>query len=315
MSQGRARRIAVTGASGFIGREVVRASVARGDDVVGIDVVATDLDGARSVTGDLTDPDGWAHAFDGVDLVVHTAAIVTEAGDRDRFVAVNVDGTRNVCEAAADAGVRRVVHVSSTVVYGDRFPAGTLRTESDPLVPTGGPYTDTKIAAEHAPLAVAARRGTQVTIVRPGDVYGPRSVPWVLRPLALLRRGRFLLVAGGRWPLSPVHVDDVVGGIVAAGDADVAAGRIYNLAGPPVPAREVFAFHARHTGGTLRSVPKPAAIAAARAAVTAARMVGRPAPFAPEAIEYVTHPGGYAVDRAFAEFGWAPTVAWDRGLP
>ena len=320
MVQQRTRRVVVTGAAGFIGREVVRACLARGDEVVGIDVAATDvtapdLSPARSVIGDLTVPDGWASTFDGVDLVVHTAAIVTEAGDRDRFVAVNVDGTRNVCEAAADAGVGRVVHVSSTVVYGDRFPVGSMRTESDALVPTGGPYTDTKIAAEHAALTVAARRDVDVTIVRPGDVYGPRSVPWVLRPLDLLRRGRFLLVDGGRWPLSPVHVDDVVAGIVTAGDADVAAGRIYNLAGPPVPAREVFAVHARHTGGTLRSVPKPAAIAAARAAVTAARAVGRPAPFAPEAIEYVTHPGGYAVDRARMDLGWSPAVAWDRGLP
>jgi 2-alkyl-3-oxoalkanoate reductase len=308
------RRIAVTGAAGFIGSALVDALVARGDDVLALDLVPVDRPGVRHVVADVAEDGPWVEAFVGCDVVIHTAAIVAESGDRDRFDAVNVGGTRRVCEAAADADVDRVLHLSSVVVYGDRFPRGSLRDEDDPTVPTGRPYTDTKIAAEHAALATASDRRLDLTIVRPGDVYGPGSIPWVKRPLDLLRLGLFVLVDGGVWPLSPVHVDDVVAGILAALDTDVSRGRAYNLAGPPVRAREFFAHHAAHVGRPLVSLPRPAARVAMRAVATAARAVGRVPPISPEAIEYVTHPGGYATDRAARELGWEPQVPLAEGL-
>lgn len=309
------RRVVVTGAAGNIGRALVEAYLARGDEVTAIDLAEQHDPRVHAVRADVSRPGSWEQELAGAQVVVHAAAIVAEAGDRDRFVAVNVVATRRVAEAAADAGVARLVHLSSIVVYGNRFPAGSLRTESDPLVPTGAPYTDTKIAAEQAVLAVAAERDLPVTVLRPGDVYGPRSVPWVLRPLAMMRRRQFVLVDGGRWPLSPIHLDDLVAGILVAGDAEVAAGRTYNLAGPPVSARSFFTHHAKHTGTRLRSLPRPAALAAAELAVRAASLTGRSAPFSPEAIEYVTHPGGYAGDRAARELGVSPSIPLEEGLP
>jgi nucleoside-diphosphate-sugar epimerase len=309
------RRIAVTGAAGFLGGALLDALVGRGDDVLAIDLVPVTRPGVRSIVADVAADGPWVEAFVGCDLVVHAAAIVAETGDRARFEAVNVGGTRRVCEAAADADVERVLHVSSVVVYGDRFPRGTMRDEDDPLVPTGGPYTDTKIAAEHAALAAAHDRRFDLTIVRPGDVYGVGSVPWVERPLRLLRQGLFVLVDGGVWPLSPVHVDDVVAGLLAAIDRDAARGRIYNLAGPPVRCREFFAHHAAHVGRPLVSLPRPAAAAMTRAVAGAARRLGRVPPIAPEALEFVTHPGGYDGGRAARELGWTPRVPLEEGLP
>jgi 2-alkyl-3-oxoalkanoate reductase len=308
------RRWAVTGAAGFIGRAVVRRLLARGDEVVTIDRLAVDEPGVTHVPGDITGDGPWQDALADVEVVVHTAAIVTEAGAREAFEAVNVAGARRVAVAAGRAGAQ-LIHLSSIVVYGADFPVGSLRDEDAPLRPTGAPYTDTKIAAEQAVLAVAAQHGSHVTIVRPGDVYGAASHPWVLRPLDLLERGLFTLVDGGRWPLSPVHVDDVVAGILAAGDTEVSRGRIYNLAGAPVPAREFFGHHAAHLDVRLRSLPRPAALTVMRAMVGAARLAGRTAPLAPEAIEYVTHPGGYATDRAGRELGWRPAVPLAEGLP
>jgi 2-alkyl-3-oxoalkanoate reductase len=308
------RRVAVTGAAGFIGGAIVDALVARGDDVLALDLLRVERAGVRSVVADIAEDGPWVEAFVGCDVVIHTAAIVAEAGDRDRFEAVNVGGTRRVCEAAADADVDRVLHLSSIVVYGDRFPLGSLREEDDPIVPTGGPYTDTKIAAEHAALAAASDRRLDLTIIRPGDVYGAGSIPWVKRPLDLLRRGLFVLVDGGVWPLSPVHVDDLVAGILAALDTDVARGRVYNLAGPPVRTREFVAHHAAYVGRPLVSLPRPVARLASRAIATTARLAGRVPPISPEAIEYLTHPGGYATDRAARELGWQPQVDLVEGL-
>jgi 2-alkyl-3-oxoalkanoate reductase len=307
------RRWAVTGAAGFIGRAVVRRLVGRGDEVVTIDRVALDEPGVTHVRGDITAPGAWQEALSDVEVVVHTAAIVAEAGDRAAFDAVNVAGARRVAIAAARAGAR-MVHLSSIVVYGADFPVGTRRREDAPLRPTGAPYTDTKIAAEQAVLAVATEQGADCTIVRPGDVYGAASVPWVLRPLELLERGLFMLVDGGRWPLSPVAVDDLVTGILAAGEVEAARNRIYNLAGEPVPAREFFGHHAAHLGVRLRSLPRPAAAAAARVMASGFRVLGRPILLSPEALEYVTHPGGYATDRARRELGWRPSTPLAEGL-
>lgn len=309
--------LAVTGAAGFIGRHLLDRARRDHDRLVGLDLApppAALVDQVRWVTADLADPAALDAAFAGCDVVVHAAAIVAEDGDRDRFITVNVDGSRRVAEAAARCGVGRLVHVSSIVVYGDRRPPGELTPESAPLTPTGAPYTDTKIAAEHAVLAVASEHRLAVTIVRPGDVIGPGSVPWVERPCELLRRGRFVLVDGGRWPMSPVHVDDVVDGILLAAVLPQAAGRAYNLAGPPVPARRFFAVHAGHVGTRLRSVPRPVALGAAHLAVRVAGLTRRPAPFAPAAVEYVTHRGGYATDRARAELDWQPRTPWEPGL-
>jgi 2-alkyl-3-oxoalkanoate reductase len=311
---GTRRRVAITGAAGFLGSHLARHYRDAGAEVVALDLVPPALDGVTFVPCDVTgDGPGW-DAMDGADVVVHTAAIVAETGDPARFVAVNVDGSRRAARAAARRGVERFVHVSSITVYGTRCAPGSMTAEGAPLVPSGGPYTDTKIAAEHAVLSVAAEYGLATTIVRPGDIYGIGSQPWVERPLALAARGLLPLVDGGRGWLSPTHVDDVVDGIARAAAAPHAAGRVYNLAGPPVRVRDFFDHHARHLGVTFRSVPAPLVRVVGAVAELGARLSGRSAPFGAASVEYVTHAGGYAADRAREELGWDPRVPLDEGM-
>jgi nucleoside-diphosphate-sugar epimerase len=311
---GSASRVAITGAAGFLGTHLAERCRDAGAEVIGLDLVAPELDAIRWSPCDVTaDGPGW-DAIEGADVVVHTAAVVAEAGDLARFVAVNVDGSRRAALAAARRGVGRFVHVSSITVYGSRCAVGSMTSEDAPLVPTGGPYTDTKIAAEHAVLSVAAEHGLAVTIVRPGDIYGVGSRPWVERPLALAAKGLLPLVDGGRHVLSPIHVDDVVEGIRLAAAAPLAAGRAYNLAGPPVPVRDFFGYHARHLGVSLPSLPAAVVRALGSGAELGGHLVGRPAPFGAASVEYVTHAGGYASDRARDELGWQPRVALDEGM-
>lgn len=298
----------VTGSHGFIGRAVTERLRAAGHHVRGIDLVPGD----DTVAGDVSRPGRWREALDGADLVVHTAAIVAEDGDRDRFVAVNVGGTVNVIAAARDAGVRRVVHLSSKVVYGARFTGRP--DETAPLVPSGAPYTDTKITSEHAALRLAAEGGIEVTIVRPGDVYGPGSVPWTIRPVTLLRRGLFTLPDGGRGVLAPVHVRDLADGIARAGTTPDAAGRIYNLTGEGVTAATFFRPYATHLGVPLRTAPAALLHAASALLQRGYRLAGREAPFSPAALEYVSHPGDYDTTRARTELGWVPQLDLGAGL-
>jgi nucleoside-diphosphate-sugar epimerase len=160
---------------------------------------------------------------------------------------------------------------------------------------------------EHLALALAAR-GRRVTVVRPGDVYGPASVPWTVRPVAMLRRGR--LAAPSVGVLSPVHVDDVVDGLLRAVRSDAADGLAVHLAGPPVPTAAFLGHYARMAGRRLPVVP----LAVLRAAATPLGLLGDRAPLSRRTLEYVTHPGGYSSARAERLLGWRPRVDLDEGM-
>ncbi|HMA46749.1 MAG TPA: NAD(P)-dependent oxidoreductase [Frankiaceae bacterium] len=296
-------RAVVTGAAGFLGGAITHALRRRGADVVGLDVRR-----APGVTvADTSRPGSWEALLAGADLVVHAAAIVADSGDPAAFWRVNVGGTAAVLDACARAGVGRVVHLSSVVVHGARFPDPV--DESAPVRMTGNPYTDTKVAAEHHALAAAAR-GLPVTVVRPGDAYGPRSVPWTLRPVSLIRRGRLVLVDAGRGVLSPTYVDDVVEGTLALAACPAAAGEVVHVTGGVgVPAREFFGHYLR-----MLDAPPPRSVPSALLRTLARPLERLPMPVSPRAVEYVTHPGTYSIAKARRLAGWRPRVTLEQGM-
>jgi nucleoside-diphosphate-sugar epimerase len=281
-------RVAVTGAAGFIGGAVCRALRAEGREVVGIDLSGAD------VVADVTDAPALAAALDGCDGVVHTAAIVEEGGAMADYVRVNTQGTRNVLDAI---GPGRAVCLTSVAVWGydfrsDMDEAGLPR-------PCGNPYIDTKGASE----TLALLRGA--TVVRPGDVHGPGSKPWILRPLEAMRSGRFVLPGRGDGVMTPVYVDDLADAIVRALDAPGAAGRAYTVwDGEPVPAREFFSYHARWAQTKLRTAPRP--LAALGAALTPG--------VHPDALRFVSRRAAYPNTRAREELGWEPRVSLAEGM-
>ncbi|WP_412068729.1 NAD-dependent epimerase/dehydratase family protein [Rubrivirga sp. IMCC43871] len=303
-------RAVVTGASGFLGGAVARALVARGDQVLGLDLVAAPAAPFETVRADLTGPGDWQARIASADLVVHAAARVGELGSPAQFRAQNVDATRHVVDASAEAG--RLVHLSSIVVHGRDFPPDCP--ESHDVQPTGNPYTDTKIAAEHAVFSEVASGRVRATVVRPGDVYGPGSRQWTVRAVEMLRAGRFALVDGDRGVLAPVFVDDVVAGILAAAGGEGAVGEAFHLSGPGVSPRVFFGHYARMTGVRLRSVPPRLARAVAPVVAAGARLVGKEPPLSGRTLEYVTHPAAYSTAKAARVLGWRPAVGLDEGM-
>ena len=290
----------VTGSSGLIGTPLVAARRSAGMDVRGVDARPS---AATDVVGDLTRPGPWQDVVAAAEVVVHTAALVGERGPRQAFWDVNVGGTRAVLAAATG----RVVHVSSIVVHGSSFPDGV--DESAPVHPTGNPYTDTKIASEHLAL-LAAAAGRPVAVVRPGDVYGPGSDGWTVRPVQMLRAGRLAVPSTG--VLSPVFLDDVVEGIAAAAVRDEALGQVVHLAGGVgVSPREFFGHYARMLGGArLPAVPTPLLAAAA----TPLGLLGSRAPMSRRTLEYVTHPGTYSIEKAAHLLDWRPRTSLGEGM-
>jgi nucleoside-diphosphate-sugar epimerase len=297
----------VTGGAGFIGSRLSAALAQQGYDVRRVDVRPS----PGVISGDVTTEAGWA-AADGADVVVHTAALVGDAGSPGEFRRLNVDAVRLGLDAAERYSVGRFVHFSSKVVLGRDFPDGA--DESWPVQPTGNPYTDTKIASEHLCLARHAAGRVPVTVVRPGDVYGPGSAQWTLRPVELMKRGLFALPDGGRGVITATHVDDLVAGVVAVTRHPDAAGEIFHVtSGFGVSAAEFFRPYADALGVRLRLMPHGVGrvLAGVSSAAAAIRM---PVPFSGRTFEYVTHPGTYSIDKIVTTTGWKPQIDLATGM-
>lgn len=314
----------VTGANGFLGRALMARYRASGVEVRGVDVRP---DPERDVVaGDIVDPHAWCEHLAGSEVVLHTAAIVSNNIPRDRAWCVNVVGTQRVLAAAAAAGGARFVQISTMGVarFAHTDPAAARRClpgreldEHWPLMPTGNPYTDTKIAAEHSVLAAHAAGEMRATVIRPADVYGPGCRPWVLEPIAAMRANRFLLPARGQGLFTPVYVDDLVDGVVRAASHAAAAGQIFHLGGEsPVTTLEYFGYLARMLGRTEppRHAPTAVAVAAAEAARIVARARRRHTELGRGVMEMLAKSRGVSNEKARRLLGWSPRVDLPEGM-
>jgi dihydroflavonol-4-reductase len=243
------RRVAVTGASGFIGRHVTAALAARGDVPV-------------AITRPFHVP-ALVEVFRGVDSVVHLAGVVSAVRAQDFFTA-NVDGTRAVAEAAGTAGVR-LIHVSSLAAAGPSPPSAP-RSEDDPPAPIT-PYGRSKLEGERVVLATP---GLRWTILRPGVVYGPGD--GAMLPLfRYAARGILPLMGRADAAYTFIHIRDAVRAITAAVDIDV---RYPIFVGHPRPvtARRLLETIRGNTGGTAAMVRVP--LAATRVAAACGDLFG-----------------------------------------
>jgi nucleoside-diphosphate-sugar epimerase len=303
-----AERVFITGALGFIGRALGERYRAEGAEVRGVDVRA---DPALDVVeGDVSRPGPWQDHAAGCDLVIHTAALLSLAGDPDEFWGVNVVGTRLALDAAVRGGARRFLHFSSVLAFSPRFPDGV--DERHPVRTNGMPYVDTKVASEQVVLAAHASGEIECTIVRPGDVYGPRSRPWTIIPVEQIKTG--MMSALPRGVFSPVYIDNLVDGVTLA--AAGPAGRIYILTdGRGVPNEEFFGHYFRMLGKSPpRTAPAPLLRAVAWAYDRGSRALGRENELNPGAITYLSRSGTYSIERARRELGYEPKVDLAEGM-
>jgi nucleoside-diphosphate-sugar epimerase len=227
----RTARCLVTGATGFIGSHVVRRLVLDGYEVRCLVRATSDISSLAGldlgfVRGDLTDAPAVAGAAAGCDVVVHCGALVSDWAAVDEIRRINVGGTRNVVEAARAASVRRVVHISTTDVYG--YPGGRGVDERQPEARFANWYAQSKREAEAEVRLLERQAGPEVVILRPATVYGPGSKEVVGEMAKAIRRRQMLMIDGGRAIAGLVYIENVVDAVMLA-LGDTAAGEVFNV--------------------------------------------------------------------------------------
>jgi len=239
------KKVIVTGADGFIGSHLAEELVRRGYNVRAfvlynsfnswgwLDTTPPDvLRDMEVFPGDIRDPHGVKKTMQGCDAVLHLAALIAipySYHSPDTYVDTNVKGTLNVLQAARELEVEKVIHTSTSEVYGT---ARFIPINEDHPLQAQSPYAATKIAADQLALSFYLSFGLPVTVIRPFNTYGPRQsaravIPTIITQLAARQRR---IKLGSLHPTRDFnYIKDTVNGFIAALEAEDCAGEVINI--------------------------------------------------------------------------------------
>ena len=315
--------VLLTGATGFTGGHLAATLARRGESVRALvrpksrarfDKSPLPGLGVEAVDGDLGDPASVQRAAGGVDVVYHIAATYREAGQPDSaYRTINVEGTRNLLEAARSGGVRRLVHCSTGGVHGHI--ANPPATEDAPFNP-GDIYQETKLEAEQLVRQFGRDTGFDVVVARPIGIYGPGDTRF-LKMFRGLARGNFPMLGSGRPFYHLTYVDDLVEGFRVCGTVPGAKGRTYLLAGPRYTTlEELVALVARELRVRTPRVHWPvwpfwtAGLLCEMICVP----LGIEPPLYRRRVDFYTKSRAFDTTRARTELGFAPKVDLEEGI-
>jgi nucleoside-diphosphate-sugar epimerase len=310
---GSSRKLLVTGASGFLGSEILRLAHVDNWQLRGLARnPRNDSSGAAMFEGDICDRDLLRKASEGVTAVIHAAGLahVFGSGGRDqhRFNEVNASGTANVMEAALDAGVNHVVLVSSVSVYG-----GYPGTECDETVPCNprGAYAISKRQAELRAIERAAGSQCSLTILRFATLYGEGDRGNVAKLIRALDRGRFIWPGPGENQKSLLYKEDAARACLCVLDNQPCGTAVFNVSARPATMREIVAATCKALGRSVPNLQIPLSVF--KAAGVVSRALGDPGGLSGRLQKFI-HDDVYSSAKFEAAFNMQPVVNLSEGI-
>jgi nucleoside-diphosphate-sugar epimerase len=312
----------VTGATGFLGGALAEALVQRGQEVRILARQTSNIARFKNLPveiryGSVEDRSSMIGLLDGVDVVYNSAGLATDWAPWDRYYQANVQGPQHLLEAAHQAGcVKRFVHISTTDVYG--YPVEPVD-ETYPITDVGLPYNRSKGLGEKALWRFAQDKGLPVTVIRPADIYGPRSLSIVVEIAALLLKRQMMLVAGGRTSAGLLYIDNAVEAILQAASSPRTIGQAYNLRDESNESWKRFVDALAAGLGAQRpwiNLPSKLALALGRVCEVIYQSLGiRSRPLVTRHAAYLLfRDQGYCINKAQRDFGFRSTIGFDEGM-
>jgi dihydroflavonol-4-reductase len=312
-------RAFITGASGFIGRALVEASLQKKWEVRvlqhtrPLDRKSTHEQNYAFVEGDITNPDSLEGLFDGVDLCFHCAAALgASLLSESDFFRINAEGTQNVLMAAKDAGVPKVLHFSSAGVLGSV--EGDEAADEEHVPNPQNSYDRSKFEGEKIARRFADQ-GMDIIIVRPGWVYGPGDRR-TFKLIKAIAKKRFALVTKGAALQTPIHIDDLVKGVFLCAEKG-RGGQIYHLAGSEVlTIKNIVTTIASVTGSKIPPVSLPLVPVKMAASILESVYIlfKKEAPLTRGKLSFFIHPKPLSIQKAKRELGYAPKIRFSEGI-
>ena len=312
------KTILITGIGNFLGLRTTEKAITQGIKVYGLDSdkeqakKAQNL-GAKVIVGNITDPAIAEKVCQGVDIVLHANELAKEGGEIKQFRDVNVTGTINIAKAAKNAGVKTFVHISSALVYGFNYTDGIA--DDGVLAGENNPYCETKIEAEKALLEINSPSDFGVIIIRAGDVYGPGSISWTIRPIMMMHQKLFAYANDGAGVINHCYIDNLIDAIFLAFEKQP-HGEIFNITdGQETSWKDYFNSLAEITGLPAPfSLPKDELKLFLKLRNQGQKLFRKPTDIFPEAVDFMSRPYAYSIDKARNLLNYEPTINLEEGL-
>jgi nucleoside-diphosphate-sugar epimerase len=312
-------RVLVTGATGFTGGHLCERLVKEGQSVRALvrdpcrASKLKQLD-VELALGDLRNSASVERAMAGTDLVYHIGAEFRHENlSRKEMREVNVDGTRNMLDAAVKAGVQRFIHCSTVGVHGDvKDPPAN---ENAPYAP-GDVYQHSKTDAERLVLQYGDQAQLPIVIFRPGGIYGPGDLRF-LKLFKAIKKRRFIMLGSGQVLYQVVYIDDLIDGILLCGSKEDAVGKTYILTGnEPATLNQLVKMIAEAVGvrGSRLRFPVMPVYLAGAACELICKPFGINPPLYRRRVDFFRKTRSFDISKAKSELGFEPRVDLCSGI-
>ncbi len=312
----------VTGGSGFLGSHLVDRLSALGENVRVLVRPTSNIEHLKKVKnvelmfGDLGDVRSLEKATAGIEYIFHCAALASDWGSWNDFYHVNVKCLHNLLNVLVNGNIKRLIHISTTDVYGyPDYPAY----EDTPYNSRGIPYCDTKIEGEKLVWEYFKKHGLPVTVIRPVNIYGPRSITFGYDITKLLKEGSMVHISNGNKPAGLAYVGNVVDAIISSLENKKSIGMAYNISdGSDITWKQYVNYLAKITDN-----PRPKIVIPYKIAYFSGWLMekyyshfpikGKPL-LTRMAAELFGTNQGFPIEKARRELGYDPKVGFGEGM-